>query len=111
MLVDFPENAVQSMRANLDQDVLLLGAASAEEASWISELYEGDIDVVVLSKRCQEDEAMERARERMRSRRPHMNFFESEYGDDGSGIELLRLTEKFKKLLQGKAAGAIQSAN
>ena len=111
MLVDFPENAVQSMRANLDQDVLLLGAASAEEASWISELYEGDIDLVVLSKRCQEDEGMERARQRMQSRRPQVNFFESEYGDENSGIELLRLTEKFKTLLQSKAAGAIQSAN
>ena len=111
LMVAFPEDAVQAMKASFDQDILLLGAASAEEATWISELYEGDIDLVVLSKKCLLDENMERSRERMRYRRPQVNFLESTITDESSAIELLRLTEKFKQILQDKPARAIHSAH
>jgi hypothetical protein len=110
MLVDFPDKAVESLRSNFNQDVLLLAAANPEEASWISELYEGDIDLVLLSKKCLQSDDMERARRRMRSHRPQVAFMESNFSEDSSSIELLRLTEKFKKLLNGKTTTAIQSA-
>jgi hypothetical protein len=110
MLVDFPDKAVESLRANFDQEVLLLGAASPEEASWISELYEGDIDLVILSKNCMLSDDMERARQRMKSRRPQINFLESNLSEEISALELMKLTEKFRTLLQAKAATALQSA-
>ena len=68
LMVNFPDGVIRSMRANFDQDVLLLGAATPEEATWISELYEGDIDLVVLSKDCLLSDDTERARQRMKSR-------------------------------------------
>jgi len=111
MLVSFPDNAIQNLRANFDQDVLLLGAATPEEASWISELYEGDIDLVIMSKSCVNSEEMERARQRMQFRRPQAVFLESNSSDEISPVELLRLAEKFKKHLNAKSAGAIQSAS
>ena len=111
MLVDFPDKAVQSLRANFDHDVLLLGAASPEEASWISELYEGDIDLVILSKNCVQSDDMERARQRMKSRRPQINFLESNFSEEISALELMKLTEKFRTLLHAKSATALQSAN
>lgn len=109
MLVDFPEKAIQSLKSTFDQDVLLLGAATPEEASLISELYEGDIDMVVLSKDCLADEQMERARERIQIRRPRVAFVESGFSEETASIELLRLTEKFKTLLQTKPLGAISA--
>ncbi len=110
MLVSFPDNAIQNLRASFDQNVLLLGAATPEEASWISELYEGDIDVVILSKSCTGSDEMDRAQQRMHFRRPQMTFFESNCDDESSPAELLRLSEQFKNLLNAKSAVAIQSA-
>jgi two-component system, cell cycle sensor histidine kinase and response regulator CckA len=110
LMVGFPESVVQSMRANFDQDVLLLGAATAEEASWISELYEGDIDLVILGKNCLLNDDIDRARNRIRFRRPNVGFIESSFTNDDSAMELLRLTETFRKLLQSKAVGEIGAA-
>lgn len=110
MLVDFPDGAVQSLRSNFDQDVLLLGAASPEEASLISELYKGDIDLVILRKNCLQSEDMERACQRIKSRRPRVNFLESNLSGDISALELMRLAETFRTLLRAKPATALQSA-
>lgn len=110
MMVAFPETMTAAMRDSFDSDVLLLGAISPEEASWISELYEGDIDLVVLSKKCLLSDDVARARDRMRVRRPHVDFLETNFGTEISTIELLKLTENVKKSLQGKVVAAVRSA-
>ena len=109
-MVAFPETMTAAMRDSFDSDVLLLGAISPEEASWISELYEGDIDLVVLSKKCLLSDDVARARDRMRVRRPHVDFLETNFGTEISTIELLKLTENVKKSLQGKVVAAVRSA-
>jgi hypothetical protein len=98
------------MRTNFDQDILLLEAENPEEASWISELYEGDIDLVILSKNGLLNAEMERARDRMRLRRPQIAFLESGFVNEGSASDLIKLTDTLKKFMQGRQATAINSA-
>jgi PAS domain S-box-containing protein len=109
LTVAFPESLIETVRANFDQDVMLLGAGSPEEASWISELYEGDIDLVVVSKSCAQTEEMDGARDRMRARRPHAAFLESDFAGDSS--EPFELTEMLKDFLRSKPVSASRSAD
>jgi PAS domain S-box-containing protein len=111
LCVGFPPSLVQGMKAVFDQDAMLLGADGPEEASWISELYEGDIDLVVLSKSCLLNDEMEHARNRMRLRRPQITFIESGFTGDGSAAEPLQLMEMLREVLRSKAVAAIRSAH
>jgi PAS domain S-box-containing protein len=110
LFVALPQTIIQSLRANLDPDVMLLGASSPEEAAWISELYEGDIDLVVLNNSKLPAEDLTRARDRMRARRPHIAFLETHSENGASGAEPAQLTQTLREFLLHKPVAAITTA-
>jgi PAS domain S-box-containing protein len=110
LFVAMPQNIIQSLRANLGKEAMLLGASSPDEAAWISELYEGDIDLVVLNAALISADGIERARNRIRSRRPHITFVEtnSAAGASAAPAELMDYLTGF---LESKPMIRIGSAN
>jgi hypothetical protein len=102
LLVGLEPDLAESLERSLREDVLFLGATSPDEAVCISELYEGDIDLIILDEGRFESGTIDRARCRIGNRRPGISFIQS------SGP--VALERRVMKLLHGRAQAAIGSA-
>jgi len=103
LLVRLEPDLAESLKRSLRDDVLFLDAASPEEAVCISELYEGDIDLVVLEEGRFERGAIDRARRRIGDRRPGIPFMQTS--------ARLAFEERVMKLLYGRAQAVLGTAN
>ena len=72
----------ETLKSSLQEDVLVLEAGDAEEAAWISEMFEGDIDLVIFHQSGDTQESEERARQRIRARRPGISYLQLSAADD-----------------------------
>jgi PAS domain S-box-containing protein len=100
----------EPLKNALGEDVLLLEAAGPDEAAWISELYEGDIDLVILNESSPPAEAETRARDRIRTRRPAAFFLQLSTPDDVSETESLELARRVKDSLGRKTQASSEAA-
>jgi hypothetical protein len=103
LLVRLEPALAESLKHGLREDVLFLDATSPDEAICISELYEGDIDLIILDEGGFERGTIDRARRRIGNRRPGISFMES------SGP--VALERRVMNLLHGRAQAAIGSAS
>jgi len=95
LLVRSEPDLAESLKSVLRGDILFLEASSPDEAICISELYEGDIDLIILDESRFERGAIDSARCRIGNRRPGISFIQS------SGP--VALERRVMNLLHGKA--------
>jgi PAS domain S-box-containing protein len=88
------------LKQGLGDDVLLITASAAEEAAWISESYEGDIDLVILGENLAA-ELRDGACARIRARRPGVLLFQLPASDQ------VELVQRVKDVLDGKKPAAL----
>jgi PAS domain S-box-containing protein len=107
LLIGLESDLAESLRRGLVEDVLFLEAASPDEAACISEIYEGDIDLIILDDDRFATETAERARRRIGARRPGIFFMQTSNGTGGIGIDPVGLEQRIKNLFYGKAQSAV----
>jgi hypothetical protein len=104
LLVGLERDVAESLRRGLDEDVLFIEATSPQEAVCISELFEGDIDLIILDDGSFSAETNNATRCRIDKRRPGIPFLRS-----SAPVSLGR---RVTSLLYGKAqAASIGSTN
>jgi two-component system cell cycle sensor histidine kinase/response regulator CckA len=102
LLVGLEPDIAESLKRGL-KEVLFIEATTPDEAECISELYEGDIDLIILDEGRFERGAVDRARSRIGQRRPGISFMQS------SGP--VALEQRVMNLLDGRMQAAVGSAN
>jgi len=103
LLVRLEPDVAESLKRSLRDDVLFLEASSPDEAICISELYDGDIDLIVVEEGCFERGPIDRARRRIRDRRPGIPFMQSSGGD--------AMEQRVMKLLYGRTQAVAGAPN
>jgi two-component system, cell cycle sensor histidine kinase and response regulator CckA len=103
----------ESLRKAMGEDVLLLEATSLEDAALISEMYTGDIHLILLNTSLFPPKTKDRACDRIRARRPNVSFLEVASPSDPSGTDPVNADElerRLRDLLNRKSQRAIASA-
>ena len=112
LLVGLPHESIEALNRSLGSSTLFLLANDPEEALCISELYEGDIDLVIVDNAQFPAESTDRAEEQLRRHRESVSFFWNDSTPSAaSPIDPISLEKRIKELLYGKAKAAISSAS
>jgi hypothetical protein len=100
----------EPLKRSVGEEVLLLEASTPDEAAWVSELYEGDIDLVIFCENGNTEGAEDRARERIRASRPNASFLPLTAVDNVLERSL-EFAEFVKNSLQRKTQAAITAGS
>ena len=103
LMVGLSTELSASLRRTLGATILSLEAGDPEEARWIAQLYEADIDLVIWDETRFSTEARDRAYGRMRVRRPDLRVWPISISEGLTDAGMRELGERVKETLQVKS--------